>query len=95
MKIHECDDWHDGWCSECCRDAGPCQGCIEAKVEREASRAQAMAEAVIKSAIEEISFKLATVSTPALVYLIENTMDDILWFTIDEILTARKVEGYC
>ena len=25
---HECDDWHDGLCSECCRLDGPCVQCV-------------------------------------------------------------------
>lgn len=24
---HECDDWHDGECSRCCRLTGPCPAC--------------------------------------------------------------------
>lgn len=60
--------------------------------EQEAARATAMAEEVITSAKEEIARRFATVSTPALMWIIEDTMDDILWAAVDSILTARGLD---
>lgn len=63
--------------------------------EEEAARATAMAEEVIRNAKEEIALKLATVSTAALVQMIEhNAMEEILWVVVDSTLAARKAPRY-